>query len=91
MLGRRRPIRSGPSPAECLIPQMQETARRKRYQSQNVAGQAPSKLIGYVSAGALKKNAKEPVARLQQSYRGRLLVVALALGLLLIWLRNGGI
>jgi len=91
MPGRRRPIRSGPSPAECLIPQMQDNARRKRYQSQHVAGQAPSKLIGYVSAGTLKKSTSEPVAKPQQSYRGRMLVVALALALLLIWLRNGGI
>jgi hypothetical protein len=81
--------RAGPSPAECLIPQMQEQVRRKHYHDRDVSSQAPNKLIGYVSAGSLKKPGMEP--RPHQGPQGRAVVVALAIVLVLIWLGFGGI
>lgn len=89
LFGSGRRTRSGPSPAECLIPQMQDHERRKRYDDGDVSSQAPNKLIGYVSAGSLKKPGAEPPRRRRPG--GRALVVAFAAFLALVWLGFGGL
>lgn len=78
----------GPSPAECLIPQMQDREHRKRYQSRDVATRAPSKLIGYVSAGSVEcpREAFSP----RRKPRGRFVVWGLAMLLAILWLGFGG-
>lgn len=77
----------GPSPAECLLPQMQDRERRKRYRNHDVA-QAPSKLIGYVSAGSVECP-REPQPPKRQT-GGRRVVAGLVLLLTLLWLGFGG-
>lgn len=80
--------RGGPSPAECLIPQMQERERRKLYQDHDVSTQAPNKLIGYVSAGSFERPGTEPTPK--RKPHGRAWVVAFAVSLLAIWLEFAG-
>ena len=83
------PGRSGPSPAECLLPQMQDRERRKRYRDDEVSARAPNKLIGYVSAGSIQVPGSRPPPR--RPPQGRALVVALAVALVAIWLGFGGV
>lgn len=68
---------------------MREHERRKRYQDHDVSTQAPSKLIGYVSAGSFETPGVAPPLR--RTPRGRAVVVLLALGLVAIWLSFGGV
>lgn len=89
--GRWRPFRGhragGPSPAESLLPQMQDRERRKHYRSNDVT-QAPSKLIGYVSAGSVECPREPPPT--ERRTRGRWVVAGLVLLLALLWLGFGG-
>ena len=87
--GNRRRTRSGPSPAESLLPQIRERAARRRSSIDDNIIRAPSKLIGYVLTGSFKP-AEERRVQAPRSPRGRALVAVLVLLGFAIWLGFGG-
>ena len=67
---------------------MQEQERRKRYLDHNAWTSAPSKLIGYVSAGSIEIPGYQPAP--QRRPRGRAIVWGIAVVLAAIWLGFSG-
>ena len=89
-MARRGPARLVHSPAACLLPQLEETARRqarvrrRRIETDGVPDDSPGRLYTYFSAGTLQLPEEERDRRLRVRRSPRLALALLGL-LALIW------
>lgn len=74
---------SGPAKAECLIPQMNEE-RRKRYLLGATTAEAPSRLIGYVSAGGIENMSFKRRENKIRDRRGIVIAIGIAMFLVIV-------